>query len=76
VSYGADGSKADLVYYDVHDIDFFEQNGACKSELTLPSGSNAGLVVGIIFGIIAFFVLCAAGYWYYKNRIGSGYTQL
>jgi hypothetical protein len=70
------GGKVDLVYYDVNDIDFFENDGKCSSELTFPSGSKAGLVVGIIFGVIVFFVLVGFGYWYYKNRVGSGYTQL
>lgn len=74
ITYSA--GKADLVYYDVNDIDFFENDGKCKSELTVPGGSNAGMVVGIIFGVIAFFVLVGGAYWYYKNRIGTGYTQL
>lgn len=72
------GGQLELVYYDVNEIYFYDNFGECKSIVGIPAAgpSKAGMVVGIIFGIILFIGLAIGGYMYYRNRIGSGYTQL
>jgi hypothetical protein len=34
------------------------------------------MVVGIIFGVVLFIGLVIGGFMYYRNRVGTGYTQL
>lgn len=69
--------QLDLVYNDVNEIFFYDNFGSCKAIVGVPAAhSNAGKVVGIIFGVILFIGLAIGGYMYYRNRIGTGYTQL
>lgn len=70
------GGQVELVYNNLNELFFFDNFGSCKSIIGVKSRSNAGMVVGIIFGIIVFIGLAIGGYMYYRNRIGTGYTQL